>query len=111
MTWYQVLRTVLSPLSGNLGIDVPDGVVDIVPYAGAILAGARLVYSVLQTERQFKAADRTTKNKIQVVQSPHVDVTDGSYYRTGDSRVERAELPRGLPYQAWATLSAVSSAP
>ena len=59
----------LITLSGNLGIDVPDGVVDIVPYAGAILAGARLVYSVLQTERQFKAADRTTKNKIQVVQS------------------------------------------
>ena len=59
----------LSTISGNLGIDVPDGIVDIVPYAGAILAGARLVYSVLQTERQFKAADRTTKNKIQVVQS------------------------------------------
>ena len=59
----------LNTLSGNLGIDIPDGVVDIVPYAGVILAGARLVYSVLQTERQFKAADRTTKNKIQVVQS------------------------------------------
>ena len=59
----------LSTLSGNLGIDVPDGVVDIVPYAGAVLAGARLVYSVLQTEKQFSAADRTTKNKIQVVQS------------------------------------------
>ena len=59
----------LSILSGNLGIDIPDGLVEIVPYAGAILAGVRLIYSVLQTERQFKAADRTTKNKIQVVQS------------------------------------------
>ena len=59
----------LSILSGNLGIDVPDSVVEVVPYAGAVLAGARLVYSVLQTERQFKVADRTTKNKIQVVQS------------------------------------------
>ena len=59
----------LSTLSGNLGIDVPDGVVDIVPYAGAVLAGALLVYSVLQTEKQFSAADRITKNKIQVVQS------------------------------------------
>ena len=28
-----------------------------------------MVYSVLQTEKQFSAADRTTKNKIQVVQS------------------------------------------
>ena len=59
----------LHTLSGNLGIDIPDNVVEIVPYAGAILAGARLVYSVLQTEKQFKATDRTTRNKIQVVQS------------------------------------------
>ena len=59
----------LDTLSNNLGIDVPDGVADIVPYAGAIIAGSRLVYSVIKTEKEFKAADRTTKNKIQVVQS------------------------------------------
>ena len=59
----------LNTLSSNLGIDVPDGVVDIVPYAGAIIAGARLVHSVLKTEKEFKAVDRTTKNKIQVIQS------------------------------------------
>lgn len=33
------------------------------------IAGARLVHSVLRTEKQFSAADRTTRNKIQVVQS------------------------------------------
>ena len=59
----------LNTLTDNLGIDVPDGIVDIVPYAGAIIAGARLIHSVLQTEREFNAADRTTKNKIQVVQT------------------------------------------
>ena len=59
----------LSTLSGNLGIDVPDGIGDIVPYAGAIIAGARLIYGALRTEREFKAADRTTRNKIQVVQA------------------------------------------
>lgn len=59
----------LSTLSANQGIDIPDGVADILPYAGAIFAGARLIYSVLQTEREFKAADRTTRNKIQVVQT------------------------------------------
>ena len=59
----------LNTLSSNLGIDVPDGVVDIIPYAGAIIAGARLVYSVIKTEKEFKAVDRTTKNKIQVIQS------------------------------------------
>ena len=59
----------LNTLSDNMGIDIPDGVVDIIPYAAAIMAGARLVYSVIKTEKEFKAADRTTKNKIQVVQS------------------------------------------
>ena len=59
----------LDTLSSNLGIDVPDGVGDIIPYAGAIIAGARLVHSVIKTEKEFKAADRTTRNKIQVVQS------------------------------------------
>lgn len=56
-------------LSSNLGIDIPDGVGDIMPYAGAIIAGARLIHSVLRTEKEFKAVDRTTRNKIQVVQT------------------------------------------
>ena len=62
----------LGTLADNMGLDIPDGIGDIVPYAGAILAGARLVYSVIKTEREFKAADRTTRNKIQVVQSLNV---------------------------------------
>ena len=59
----------LDTLSSNMGIDVPDGLGDAIPYATAIIAGARLAYGVLQTERQFSAADRTTRNKIQVVQA------------------------------------------
>ena len=59
----------LDTLSDNMGIDVPDGVVDIVPYAATIMMGARLIYSVVKTEKEFKAADRTTKNQIQVVQT------------------------------------------
>ncbi len=59
----------LGTLADNMGLDIPDGIGDILPYAGAIMAGARLVYSVIKTEREFKAADRTTRNKIQVVQS------------------------------------------
>ena len=59
----------LDTLSANMGIDIPDGVVDIIPYAAAIMAGARLIYSVVKTEKEFKAADRTTKNRIQVVQT------------------------------------------
>lgn len=59
----------LSTLSKNMGIDLPDGVVDIVPYTATIIASARLIYSVIRTEQQFSAADRTTRNKIQVVQT------------------------------------------
>ena len=59
----------LTTLSDNMGIDIPDGVVDIVPYAAAIAGAARLIHSVIKTEKEFKAADRTTKNKIQVVQT------------------------------------------
>ena len=59
----------LNTLSANMGIDVPDDVVDILPYAGAIIAGARLIHSVVKTGRAFKSVDRTTKNKIQVVQT------------------------------------------
>ena len=59
----------LNTLSANMGIDIPDAVVDMVPYAAAIVGGARLLYSVVKTERDFKAAERTTRNQIQVVQT------------------------------------------
>lgn len=59
----------LDLLTNNMGIDVPDGVGEILPYAGAIIAGARLVYGVIRTEQQFKAIDRTNRNKVQVVQA------------------------------------------
>ena len=59
----------LGTLSANLGIDLPDSLARILPYAGAIAAGARLIYGVIRTEREFREADRTTRNKIQVVQA------------------------------------------
>ena len=52
-----------------MGIDIPDSAVDIIPYAAVIVGGARLIYSAVKTEKEFKAADRTTKNQIQVVQT------------------------------------------
>ena len=60
----------LQTLSSNMGIDVPDHtVVNLLPYAGAIAASARLIYNVVKTERKFKAIDRTERNKVQVVQT------------------------------------------
>ena len=59
----------LDTLTDNLGIDIPDSIGGMLPYAGAIVAGIRLLHSVVTTEMTFKEADRTTKNKIQVVQT------------------------------------------
>lgn len=59
----------LDTLTGNLGIDIPDSIGEMLPYAGEILASIRLLGSVVTTEMTFKEADRTTKNKIQVVQT------------------------------------------
>ena len=59
----------LELLTNNMGIDVPDGIVDVVPYASIIIGGLRLIWGAIRTENEFKAADRTTKNKIQVVQT------------------------------------------
>ena len=59
----------LKLLTDNMGIDVPDGIVDVVPYAPIIIGGLRLIMGAIKTENEFKAADRTTKNKIQVVQT------------------------------------------
>ena len=59
----------LGTLAANLGIDIPDNLAQILPYAAAVVAGARLVYGVIRTEREFREVDRTTRNKIQVVQA------------------------------------------
>ena len=59
----------LETLSGNMGLDIPDGILDIVPYVAEIAAGVRLIVSAVKTEKEFKAADRTTKNKIQVTRT------------------------------------------
>ncbi len=59
----------LSTLSDNLGIDVPDGIGEIIPYAGSILIATRLICDALRAEREFQETDRTTMNKIHVVQA------------------------------------------
>ena len=59
----------LETLSANQGFDLPDSVGEIVPYVGAIIIGTRLIYNAIKTEKEFSRADRTTKNKIQVVQA------------------------------------------
>ena len=39
-------------------------VADAIPGVAAIAATARLIYSAMKTEKEFKAADRTTKTRF-----------------------------------------------
>ena len=59
----------LETLRYNQGIDMPDGLGEVIPYAAGIVAGARLILEVVRTEREFKAVERSTRNKIHVVQT------------------------------------------
>ena len=87
----------LDTLSANMGIDIPDGVVDIIPYAAVIVGGARLIYSALKTEREFKAADRTTRNRIQVMQTLTLMSRMGI---TTVLATVLAEQPQEVPYRS-----------
>ena len=59
----------LTTLSDNLGIDIPDGWLEFLPGAAALLAAVSLISGALETERQFRDVDRTHKNKLQVVKA------------------------------------------
>ena len=59
----------LDTLVDNLGIKVPANIEKVIPHAGTIIVGIKLLNSIRSTEMTFKEADRTTKNKIQVVRT------------------------------------------
>ena len=69
----------------------------LIPYAAAIAGGARLIYSVLKTEREFQAADRTTRNRIQVVQTLTLMSQDGHHHCPSHGR-------RAWQARAWEAL-------
>ena len=55
----------LLTLSENNGIDIPDSLGEFLPGVAVIV----LIYGAIKNEGEFKDADRTTKNKIQVVRT------------------------------------------
>ena len=59
----------LSTLSDNLGIDVPDGLLEFLLDASSLVGAALLILGALETERRFRDLDRTSKNKLQVVKA------------------------------------------
>ena len=63
------IKSGLETLSDNMGLDLPDSIGEVVPYAGAIIVSARLIHDAIRNEKKFSNVDRTTKNKLQVVQA------------------------------------------
>lgn len=59
----------LSILSGNMGVDIPDVALELVPYVAEILAAITLIYGALKTEQEFSSTDRTATNKVHVVRT------------------------------------------
>lgn len=59
----------LTTLSDNLGVDVPDGSLEFLLEASSLAGAVSLILGALETERRFRALDRTSKNKLQVVKT------------------------------------------
>ena len=59
----------LETLADNQGLDIPDSIGEAIPYVGGVVVAGRLIGTALKSEREFKDADRTTKNRIHVVRT------------------------------------------
>ena len=54
----------LEKLSGNMGIDVPDSLREVLPYVGEIVLGIKLIWDIVRTERELKSIDLTDRSRV-----------------------------------------------
>lgn len=54
----------LHTLAQNLGIDIPDGVGDLIPYTTEIVLAIRLLYDIIQVNRDYKHVHSSDKTKL-----------------------------------------------
>ena len=59
----------LTQLSENMGLDISDGIGEVLPYLGTAISAARVTYSVVKVEREFSHINRTTRYRVQFVQN------------------------------------------
>jgi hypothetical protein len=57
----------LNLLVENMGIDVPDGIGELLPYVGEIVLGIRLILDLISVQRDFKAISFNDKAKLSAV--------------------------------------------
>ncbi|OHB74248.1 MAG: hypothetical protein A2Z34_00660 [Planctomycetes bacterium RBG_16_59_8] len=59
----------LGTLASNMGIDIPDGIQDILSNAGEIILGIRLIVDLLQVQSDFKNVSAEDKAKISALKT------------------------------------------
>ncbi|MCY4188784.1 MAG: hypothetical protein OXD30_09900 [Bryobacterales bacterium] len=59
----------LATLSESQGMDIPDSLGEALPAVGSLVAAITLIRGAINTERKFREVDRTSKNKLHVVQA------------------------------------------
>lgn len=59
----------LDTLAGNMGIDIPDKIADILSHAGEIVLGVRLIIDLVQVQCDFKNVSAEDKAKISAVKA------------------------------------------
>lgn len=59
----------LGLLADNLGIDIPDGIGEIIPYLTEIILGIRLIKDLISVQRDFKLISATDKAKLSAVKT------------------------------------------
>ena len=59
----------LGILASNEGFDIPDGIGEILPYAGEIILGIRLVMDIVSTERDFKDVQLADRSRVHALKA------------------------------------------
>lgn len=59
----------LEILALNEGLDIPDGIGEMLPYAGEIILGIRLVMDMVSTERDFKDVQLQDRSRVHAIKA------------------------------------------
>ena len=58
------VRDGLGKLAGNLGVDVPDTLADLLPIAAEVALGIKLILGVVKTERELSGVDLPDRSRV-----------------------------------------------
>ena len=63
------VRDGLEKLAGNMGLDVPDSLSGVLPIAGEVVLGIRLIWDVVRTERELRGVGLTDRSRLHGVRA------------------------------------------